>query len=283
MWHIARIVAVHGVGKQFEGEHSLKSEWLPALNDGLARVGRLPSRDEDLTCAFYGDLFRPTGKSAFLPPFDATDISDALENEVLSSWWHEAARIDPQVHGPQETTKLWMPQTVQRALNALSRSTFFSGLAENALIFDLKQVVRYLKDDQIRQQAQARVKVAVTLDTRVLIGHSLGSLVAYEALCAHPEWPIATFITLGSPLGVRNVIFEKLRPTPQNHGGVWPGQVNRWVNIADAGDIVALQKQLGTCFGARVEDHMISNGARAHDVTRYLTAKETGDAIASGL
>jgi len=261
----------------------LKSEWLPALNDGLARAGAEPALQQDFTCAFYGDLFRPTGKSALLPPFDATDISDALEQEVLDSWWHEAARIEPQVRGPQETTKLWMPQTVQRALNALSRSTFFSGLAENALIFDLKQVVRYLQDDHIHQEAQARVKAMISPDTRVLIGHSLGSLVAYETLCAHPEWPMTTFVTLGSPLGVRNVIFEKLRPTPQDGRGRWPGQVKCWVNIADAGDIVALQKQLATCFGTGVKDHLIRNGARAHDVSRYLTAKETGDAIASGL
>lgn len=96
---MAIIVAVHGVGNQFEGEHSLKSEWLPALKDGLARVDRALNRDEDLTCAFYGDLFRPTGKSAFLPPLDAIDITDPLENEILDSWWQEAARIDPQVSG----------------------------------------------------------------------------------------------------------------------------------------------------------------------------------------
>lgn len=94
---------------------------------------------------------------------------------------------------------------------------------------------------------------------------------------------VKTFITLGSPLGIRNIIFEKLRPAPQKSKGVWPGQAERWVNIADRGDIVALEKQLATCFGSRVDDRLISNGARAHDVTRYLTAKETGDAIASGL
>lgn len=176
-----------------------------------------------------------------------------------------------------------MPQTVQRALNALSHSKFFAGLAENALIFDLKQVVRYLKDDHIRHEAQARVSAEVGPDTRVLIGHSLGSVIAYEALYAHPEWPLKTFITLGSPLGIRNIIFEKLRPAPQNSIGAWPGQAERWVNIADGGDIVALEKQLAKCFGSRVNDRLISNGAKAHDVTRYLTAKETGDAIASGL
>jgi pimeloyl-ACP methyl ester carboxylesterase len=33
----------------------------------------------------------------------------------------------------------------------------------------------------------------VRADTAVLIGHSLGSVVAYEALCAHPEWSVRAF------------------------------------------------------------------------------------------
>jgi hypothetical protein len=52
---------------------------------------------------------------------------------------------------------------------------------------------------------------------------------------------------------------------------------------ADGGDIVALVKELRPLFGDRLEDRLIHNGAKAHDIVRYLTAKETGDAIATGL
>ena len=47
-----------------------------------------------------------------------------------------------------------------------------------------------------------------------MVGHSLGSVVAYEALCAHPEWPVRALVTLGSPLGIRNLIFDRLVPAP---------------------------------------------------------------------
>jgi hypothetical protein len=108
-------------------------------------------------------------------------------------------------------------------------------------------------------------------------------VIAYEALAAHPEWPVRTLVTLGSPLGIRNLIFERLRPSP-NHGvGVWPGSLERWVNIADAGDIIALNKRLSTLFGNRVADHLIHNGAQAHDIRPYLTSAETGLAVAAGL
>jgi hypothetical protein len=55
------------------------------------------------------------------------------------------------------------------------------------------------------------------------------------------------------------------------------------VNVADRGDVVALVKQLAGRFGARVADHQVDNGARAHDASRYLTALETGRGIAAGL
>jgi hypothetical protein len=92
-----------------------------------------------------------------------------------------------------------------------------------------------------------------------------------------------TFVTIGSPLGISNLIFEKLHPSPRGGVGAWPQGIARWINIADRGDVVALVKQLGSRFGSRVTDSLIDNGAKAHDATRYLTSKELGDAVASGL
>lgn len=36
-------------------------------------------------------------------------------------------------------------------------------------------------------------------------------------------------------------------------------------------------------FGARVQDLLVDNGSKAHDVSQYLTAVQTGRAIAEGL
>lgn len=280
---MAKIVGVHGVGHQFKGENTLRAEWLPALKDGLARAGHQLASDEDFMCAFYGNLFRPAGKAAMDPPYDVHDVGDEWERELLELWWREAARVDPTVRGPEAGTKVSVPSVVQRALDALSQSRFFAGLAERALIYDLKQVRRYLHEPDVRREAQASVARAIKPDTRVVIGHSLGSVIAYEALCAHPEWPVSVFVTIGSPLGIRNLIFEELDPTPQCGTGVWPAGIKQWMNIADSGDVVALVKELGSCFGPQVSDHLVDNGASAHDATRYLTTRELGDAVAVGL
>jgi len=281
---MAKVVGIHGIANQFLGEDVLHQEWWPALCSGLRRVGITTFEANDLLCAFYGDLFRRSGtRTLGIPLYDASDVTDPWEQELLQLWWQAASAIDKNVVAPDVSTRGRTPRFVQRALDALSQSAFFAGLAERMLIFELKQVRAYLHDPAKRVQILARVEQAIRPDTRVIIGHSLGSIVAYEALCAHPEWPVVTLVTLGSPLGIRNLIFEKLTPPPNNGVGCWPGQISHWYNIADNGDIVALVKSLHTQFGKRVEDRLIYNGAKAHQIVPYLTAQETGEAIASGL
>lgn len=65
--------------------------------------------------------------------------------------------------------------------------------------------------------------------------------------------------------------------------GAWPGGVEAWTNIADAGDVVALVKDLRPLFGGKVACYLVHNGSHAHDVRPYLTAAQTGAAIAAGV
>jgi hypothetical protein len=298
---VARVVGVHGIAQQHKGEDVLLDEWLPALHDGLRRAGPIGAtaldslRDGDVCCAFYGDLFREPGRALAVgdPWLSAEDATD-VDAELLLAWWQGAADSDPAVVGPDERALAATPRTVQAALRALSRSRFFAGIADRALLFDLAQVRRYVTEPATREQIQARVESAVTDDTTVLIGHSLGSVVAYEALCAHPEWPVRTLVTLGSPLGIRNVIFDRLRPAPEpppdggRPRGAWPGPVTDWTNVADEADVVALEKDLRSLFGPApagraLSQWLIDNGAHAHAVRPYLSAAQAGHAIAAGL
>ncbi|MFE4824059.1 hypothetical protein ACFRFU_48515 [Streptomyces sp. NPDC056704] len=281
---MARLVSVHGIGQQYAGERQLHAAWHPALTDGLTRAGAPPLPVSDLECAFYGDLFRTAGRTLAVqdPPLDASDIAEGLESDLLLALWVEAARTDEAVLPPDARTLARTPGTVQRALNALSRSRFFAGVALRTLVADLKQVRAYLTDPVVHAAVQQRLADRIAPDTRVLVAHSLGTVVAYEALCAHPEWPVRTLVTLGSPLGIRNLVFERLRVPGDGKPGDWPGSVEQWTNIADEGDVVALQKDLRPLFGPRVEGHLVRNGARAHDATRYLNTPQAGRAVTDG-
>ena len=213
---------------------------------------------------------------------------EAEEAAWLELLWDAAVEAEPGVVPSRADyadgqTLVRKPQLLQRALNALSRSIFWANVSQGLLIGGLRQVVRYFNERDLRESVLETVLAKITTDTKVVIGHSLGSVVAYEALCRKPE-NVVSFISLGSPLGIRNLIFEKLTPCPNALGtGAWPGRVKHWNNIADKGDIVALQKQLAPLFGDQVKDTLVYNGSDAHHGERYLTTKEVGEAASAGL
>lgn len=294
---VASVVCVHGIGQQSEGERSLLTTWEPALVDGLTRhvdtTRATTSAGDDVdgaapevAMAFYGNLFRPAG--SFLgvgdPLLGPDDVRPGLERDLLAAWWTAAAEVDERVAPPDGDTLAATPQWVQRALKQLSNSRFFADVALRAMVFDLKQVARYLTEPDLRAAARERVTRLIGADTRVVVAHSLGSVVAYEALCSLPGHGVRALVTLGSPLGVANLVFGRLEPAPVDRQGAWPGGEGLvWTNVADAGDVVALVKDLRPRFGERVRNAVVHNGAKAHSVVPYLTDGLTGAAIAEGL
>ncbi|KUN81125.1 hypothetical protein AQJ66_24490 [Streptomyces bungoensis] len=288
---MAQVVAVHGVGKQLLGEDSLLRQWRPALADGLRRAGAGHAAAElHVEMAFYGDCFRPAG--GFLapgdPPYTADDVEEGFERDLLLAWWRAAAETDPGVVSPGAETLAATPQSVQAALRALSGSRFFAGVALRALISDLKQVRLYLTDAGMRERVRGRVLEVISEDTRVVVAHSLGSVVAYEALCARPGHGVRALVTCGSPLGIPHLVLHRLDPAPLRLDGrvrgIWPGgQELVWTNIADDGDVVALVKDLRPFFGDRLRSVRVHNGSHAHDALAYVTDALCGRAIAGGL
>lgn len=283
---MATVVCVHGIGNQVKGEQSLLKDWYLAMTDGLTRATAPAVPPDEVTMAFYADLFRPAGQLLAVgdPLYTAQDVELGLEQDLLFAWWQATADVDDQVAPPGADTLVRTPRSVQAALRQLSRSRFFANVALRAMVFDLKQVRRYLTDPDLREQARARVWACIGPTTRVVVAHSLGSVVAYETLCAHPGHPVRALVTLGSPLGIANLVFDRLDPAPTQGRGRWPGPSDlAWTNIADQGDVVALTKDLRSQFGQDVQTALVHNGAHAHAATAYLTDPLTGSAIAGGL
>ncbi|NUP47506.1 MAG: hypothetical protein HOW97_09360 [Catenulispora sp.] len=287
---MARVVCVHGIGKQSEqgeqgrrhdGERTLLNQWHAALSDGLRRAGHeRPLPDDDVAMAYYGDLFDNS-------PYSTADIGEGFEQQLLLTWWAGAAAVDSGVSPPDAAVTLAAaPHAVHSALRALSGSKFFAHIPVPGMVADLKQMHAYLTDPRIRASVRARVLNAIGPDTRVVVAHSLGSVAAYEVLCALGAHHIKALVTLGSPLGIPNLVFERLDPAPGRKPAMaaWPGpDTLTWTNIADRGDVVALVKDLRPRFSERVLSALVDNGAHAHDATRYLTDAFCGDAVVAGL
>jgi hypothetical protein len=281
---MAKIVCIHGIAQQLEGSELLASKWGPALQSGMSNAGVRPEDIpplSDITVAFYGNLFRGRKKSmGGDAPLELSDIDEGLESDLLMTW-ADAAAPPSDSGAPSKSGRA--PRAVQAAAVRLLRVPFFDQLADRFLVGALKQVKWYLTEPETREAARERLSSLITPDTRVVIAHSLGSVVAYEVLCRSTA-PIApALITLGSPLGLPNLVFDRLDPAPTDGRGAWPGSAKSWTNIYADNDIVASVKRLAPLFTGSIVDVRVDNEASAHDVTPYLTAEQTGKAVLGAL
>lgn len=98
-------------------------------------------------------------------------------------------------------------------------------------------------------------------DKVLLIGHSMGSIIAYDALWElhHLEGMdrcVDCLLTIGSPLGM-HYVQRHLIGLNGDHPHNYPGNIRRWVNIAARGDLVALDKSLRDDFSDMIAQQYI--------------------------
>jgi hypothetical protein len=308
---MAQIVLVHGIDQQQKSADKLEAEWFPSLAGGVRiagfpdvadriwRAGGRPGAIES-RMAFYGHLFLTPGQQGDDPSEltgDEAELADAIAREWLT---HAAKRASKEKSRATAARELAYVQGalgqeqgigsgVRTALKSLSKISWFApygmGFAERFVNRALAQVTHYLNDEAIRGAALDAVMNLIAPDTKVLIGHSLGSVVAFEA--AHRlNQPLPLLLTIGSPLGLDTIIYPRLRPQPP----AFPPRVKRWVNVADRDDFIAAEPDLAPMFsggmpaGASFEGgYTVDNGAQPHSADFYLGKAEVGRAVGQAL
>lgn len=302
---MASIVLVHGIAQEHRSAPELENEWLPSLAGGVSNAGHPALADQlwpihpdvprPARMAFYGNLF-------LTPDHQGVDTELGVEqletaDEIAFEWLTNAldstrpkdagsARLELQALQHDRADAQGIGVVGSRIVDALDHIPWLSkaGLAGLARINKtLAQVVRYLTEPDIRAHAIGQVHQHLDIDTRVVIGHSLGSVVAYEAVRTHPQ-PLPLLITLGSPLGL-NAVNRRLQHPP-----AFPSCLARWVNLADRDDIVAARPHLTAVFDvnrpptARFDStYTVDNGASPHRPGFYLAKITTGQAIADAM
>lgn len=168
----------------------------------------------------------------------------------------------------------------------------------------LAEVRRYLADEHgIADEIRGLLKVPLLRAWRagervMLIGHSLGSVIAYDALWElsredGASGDVDLLITMGSPLATR-FIRRSLRGAGQPESRRYPANVRKWVNFSAKGELTALHPRLEPFFGAIVaqghtrslEDHSAlctafhaDFGLNVHKSYGYLAHSEVADVI----
>ena len=281
------IVGVHGIGQQSKSPDMLHAEWYPALCQGIVGAGHAQPCPTFLRCAFYGDLFRASRTKSLGQEWELDDLTDPWEQEFVALLEGEAARVLGE--DPEKRVKfLKIPSTTQAGFRFLLRVPGFGRLSESTVIkWFVKEAYRYMNDQALREAARQRIMDAIACDTRIVIAHSLGTVVTYEALALSGR-KIDLLITAGSPLGIPKLFFDKLHPELEaTSRRLWPPGVRRWINLSQPKDVVCLRKSLRSIFHrdeAEIEDHLLADPAglfNAHDAENYLSAAPLVAAVSS--
>lgn len=128
-------------------------------------------------------------------------------------------------------------------------------LAETAHYFENREGIAEIVRRPLLESLQRLDPVAPVL----LIGHSLGSVIAWDVLwqLSH-EQPapcrVDLFLTIGSPLGTRYVQ-RRLLGSREKGRRRYPVNIRRWINVTSVGDLLAVDPKLRSDF-----DEMIRLG-----------------------
>jgi hypothetical protein len=276
---VAAVVGVHGIGKYHyyreagysaaKAAEALRGKWNRYLRAGLA--GTPHAEDDHIAeMAYYAHhLVTPR------PEVRAAAAMDAEAQRVFVEWASQLDGVKDAVGESLTGALRWAVEWLMERLEGHA--------ARFATLF-CPEVAAYLESPNGAARTAARRAVADTLRRNqpcVVIAHSLGSVVAYEALHAEPDLRVELLVTLGSPLGMRNVVFERLLPAPLDGRGARPPGVARWVNIADAHDIAAIPPSLAADFiGVDHESLVDLDWIDFHTAEKYLGTKELASCLA---
>ena len=272
----ASAIVVHGIWNRRRGvtaekaATALAAKWTAKLAAGYRAAG-LSGPPPRLAGTYYAHLLDDGAQGEST----ALDGLTPQEQEWAWSWLLQLGIPSEVAQGPL-TYPLrqgldWVARRRQRDAETLGRimSAF------------LREVYVYMTRPGVRARCQDAVMDAVVASgARVIVAHSLGSVVAYEALCANPRYEVDLLVTLGSPLALPGAVFEGLVPEPEGGKGVGPAGVARWVNIADPGDIVAVPARLGDRFPIDRHDDAYLGLVDFHTLGGYLACGLTAAAIA---
>jgi hypothetical protein len=256
-----RIVGVHGVGNHrpgctpAEAERELSARWIEALGTGLPEV--------DLRVAYYAHHLNPVAAQS------AADIDhlDTGTAELVLAWADALGAPAELRQGPATMPLRHLADWVARRYGLEAK------LVRLFVAVFFREVTTYLKATDGSARESARNEVANMFDRHrpdVVVAHSLGTVVTYEALSARPDLNLGLLITLGSPLAMPNVVYDYLQPQPATPGRL--RSVKKWVNVADIGDIVAVPRRLDGKFATDADYEETIGLFDFHRVKKYLAA-----------
>ncbi|HET9575343.1 MAG TPA: hypothetical protein VFP04_03015 [Nitrospira sp.] len=239
-----RLVLVHGRAQQGRDPSGLKSNWLNTLRRGALKLGRTLPDTIDVAFPYYGDALDKFIRKYNVPLASGMQTSRSKADDEFLVFQAECAeafrrgsgvtdaQVDAEYGANTEPKGPLNREWVQAILRALDK--YGGGIGGAALESFTRDVFLYTTRADVREEIDRIVANSLTEEPTVMVGHSLGSVVAYSVLRSdRRSLRIPLYLTVGCPLGIR-AIRDQFRPLR------YPLPVKEWFNAFDTHDIVAL-------------------------------------------
>ena len=248
-----KVVFLHGIG---DGDP--RAGWWEGLNRGLTQAGHDPIDRTHTLAPRYSSILSTDGIGAKMPPVTYRVKDDS---QARFEFARRQARIQRDLATAPTPSGIGLHVMPEGPLN-----TAQSWAVGNLSVYDLHQVRRYVRSEPLRGAVLRFLLDQDYGDEIILIGHSLGSVIAIDLLDHLPESVhVRRFITIGSPAAA-----------PSLHEGSdrllkrFPyARVDDWSNIFNPGDVVTGGRGLASTFPA-AQDFAVDIGLLEHGAGTYL-------------
>lgn len=277
-----QLVLIHGRSQEFKRAQELKDEWVGTLVGALDELKlKLPIPLEDIHFPYYGqalfDLVDDVPDAAVADVIVKGAWKDTGERDFLAAVAAEMQQTlkidDADVREAAGTEVIEQGAQDWRWVRALLRLIDARGGASNAGVAAVtRDVYQYLRNPGIRDAIEEGVVKALEPGVpTVVVGHSLGSVVAYNVLKREGKprgWVVPLFITVGAPLGV-TMIRKSLRPIGH------PECAQHWFNARDPRDVVALypldSEHFNVAPAIENKNDVVNGTPNRHSIGGYLS------------
>ena len=142
-------------------------------------------------------------------------------------------------------------------------------LASERVELHLRDLRRYVRNgnaigDHTREMLKMPLRAAAESGRPILlIAHSMGSVIAYDAMWemshdGRDEIEVSLLLTTGSPLG-QNYLQRRIFGNDRSGEERYPTNISRWINLAAAGDMTAIDPVLKNDFGEMVDLQLVED------------------------
>lgn len=220
------LLFLHGVG---EGDPT--GRWRATLESALPGVGYPGLSDVRVISPWYADALREPGEKVRMP---GTTVGK-LRKEALDA--HRRDLVQRTAAMEQMLGRHVRGQDAPLATAVVNAAVGSPGFG---------QAQNYLKDEGVRAQVLTRILGELPESGRiVIVGHSLGSVIAADLLSRLPAGlEVAGLVTLGSPLANAHFDVGALHGQLRNP----PANLAWWVNLWSASDPVAALRGVSSVF-----------------------------------